>query len=253
MYAHTRRELIRDIEALGILPDDLVTIHISLKAVGPIDPEDTTGAHVMISALRYCVRDGLLLIPSHTYANIRDVPVYDVRRSEPCIGTVPRVAVELANVAYDSGDPTVIRSLHPDHSVVAFGRDAVPYTADDARSETPMPEFGSYRKLERYGGKILLIGVGLTNNTFIHAVDEYVRPWELSAPYPVTVIDYEGNRTPRITCNCHGPSSKYEKYRPCLTEAGALTFGKIGDADVVVCDAKKTFRTIAEHFDELNP
>lgn len=250
---YTQEQLIKQIEDLGITPTDLLTIHISLKSVGEIDTSEKTGAEVMIDALRYCVRDGLLLIPSHTYRNIREIPVYDVRNTKPCIGTVPWIAVQMANAAFDRGDRTIIRSLHPGHSVVAFGKTACEYVADDGRAASPMPEFGCYRKLEKRKGKILLIGVQLKNNTFIHAIDEYMMPNE-SIPYGVTVIDYLGNTTERLARNCRGPvpSAMFGRYQPCLEKSGAITYGKLGDADVIVCDAKKTFDIIVSAWNDFN-
>lgn len=245
---HTKESLTRQLQALGIVPTDLLTVHTSLKAVGSIASGKQTGADVLLDALRDCVPDGLLLIPSHTWKNIRETPVFDVRHSVPCIGTMPRVAVERANAAHLAGDSTVIRSLHPAHSVVAFGKNAEAYTYDDRFATTPMPANGSYRKLEQQGGKILLIGVGLTSNTFIHAVDEFMEPDGVSAPYPVTVIDYDGTAYHRQACNCKGPSAAYEQYRPYLEQAGALRYGKIGDADATLCDAEKTFACICDCF-----
>jgi aminoglycoside 3-N-acetyltransferase len=243
---YTQKHLVNQIEAMGIKPTDLLTIHISLKSIGEIDTSEKTSAEVVIDALRYSVRDGLLLIPSHTYSNIRKLPVFDVRTTVPCIGAVPTVAVQIANKAYDCGDKNIVRSLHPGHSVVAFGKNAYEYVADDAKAATPMPQFGSYRKLEQQNGKIMLIGVDLKNNTFIHAIDEYMEPNGVSAPYPITVIDYNGNKTERFACNCKGPSASYPKYHPYLEKSGAITYGKLGDADVILCDAKKTFDTIVE-------
>ncbi|MCQ2385593.1 MAG: AAC(3) family N-acetyltransferase [Clostridia bacterium] len=244
--------LFKQLKDSGIREDDTVTVHISLKAVGKIESEKT-GADAVLDALLAAVPRGLLLIPSHTWANVRETPVYDVRNTMPCIGTLPKIAVLRANAAVDRKDPTCIRSMHPAHSVVAFGKDAVSYTEDDKRAETPMPAFGSYRKLCQRHAKILLVGVTQVNNTFIHAVDEYMQPDGISAPYPVTAIDYEGNAVVRRVCNCHGPSHENDRYMPVLREAGAVTFGKLGEAEVMVCDARKTFDAIASVWHAFNP
>ena len=71
---YTKEQLITQIEQMGIKPSDLLTINISLKSIGKIDTSTKTGAEVVIDALRYCVRDGLLLIPAHTFSNIRQNP-----------------------------------------------------------------------------------------------------------------------------------------------------------------------------------
>lgn len=249
---YTEKQLLAQLREMGIRSTDTVTIHISLKAVGKLDTSEKTGAEVVIDALRAAVHDGLLLIPSHTYSNIREVPVYDVRHTQPCIGAVPRVAVQYANRAYDAGDTTVVRSLHPDHSVVAFGSKAYEYTADDAFAVSPMAENGCYRKLCKAGAKILLIGVGMTNNTLIHAVDEYMEGGNCNPPYPVTVIDYNGSAVLREARNARGGSSGFERYLPAIEAAGAVQYGRLGDATVMVCDAKKLFDAVASVWKDFN-
>ena len=77
------------------------------------------GADGLIDAMISYLDRGLLLIPTHTWDEVgRDNPFYDVRNSVPCIGT-------LSVVAFKRTDG--IRSLHPTHSVVAFGPDAAEY------------------------------------------------------------------------------------------------------------------------------
>ena len=241
---YTENTLLEQIKALGVRETDLLTVHTSLKSVGEIQTEGKTAAETLISALKRSVEKGLLFIPAHTYSNIRENPVFDIRNTMPCIGGVPCAAVEMANRAYDNKDTTCIRSLHVSHSVVAFGEKAKEFVADDKNAVSPVPMSGCYGKLLSMRGKILFIGTKLSNNTFIHAIDEYVQPEGMSAPYEITAIDYEGNKTLRIARNCQGPSAKYVGYESYLQAAGALVYGKIGDADCILCDAEKCFDTV---------
>lgn len=241
---YTKEKLTEQIRALGIRPDDIITVHTSLKSVGEIESRGKTTAEIFIEAAYDAVPEGLLVIPSHTYANIRQVPVFHIRETMPCIGAVPAAAVAMANQAYDRKDRSCIRSFHVSHSVVAFGKNAYEFTADDRNARTPMPYFGSYGKLKEYNARILLVGVDLHNNTFIHMIDEYAAPERLSPEYRITGIDYDGRAYERFARNCEGPSSEYPQYLPFLEAAGALSYGKIGDADVIVCDAGKTFDEI---------
>ncbi len=245
---YTQVQLLEGIKALGVKETDLLTAHTSLKSIGEIETgKAASAAETLILALKESVKKGLLFIPAHTFSNIRQTPVFDVRNTMPCIGGVPCAAVEMANRAYDRGDKTCVRSMHVSHSVVAFGEKALEYVADDVKAESPVPMFGCYGKLLSQGGKILFIGTKLSNNTFIHAIDEYVQPEGMSAPYEITAIDYEGNKTTRIARNCQGPSAKYVWYQPYLEEAGALVYGKIGDADCILCDAKKCFDVVVKN------
>ena len=250
---HTEQSLIADLQALGILPGDVITAHMSLKSVGTIDTSEKTGAEVVISALKRCVPQGLLAIPSHTYTNLVQEPVFNIRTSEPCIGAVPRVAARMASEAWDQKDRSCIRSSHPSHSVVAFGKEAYAFVKDDRLAETAFPPFGCYGKLLQMSGKILLIGVGLERNSFIHLVDEafyddYIAAGRLTPvdKFSVTVIDYDGTARACQMRTTHqpAPSRCYPQYQPLLEQAGALRYGKFGDADVIVCDARKAYDAI---------
>ena len=234
---YTEQTLTEQIRALGVKETDTLVVHTSLKAVGEIEAGEKRPAVVLIDALRAVVPNGLLLVPSFTFLNIREEgPFFDVRHTKPCIGGMPCAAVEMANEAYDKGDETVIRSLNPSHSVVAFGKNARAYVADDAKAETPFPAFGSYGKMMTEGGKILFIGAPLSTNSFIHALDEAIEPTGVHSPMDVTVTDYEGKTHARRAARCQG-SSQYPLYLPYLEEAGAVTYGKVGDADAILIDA----------------
>lgn len=245
---YTKSDLIRHIRALGISPTDTVMVHTSLKSIGVIDPEDKTTAEIYLDALRECVPDGLLLIPAHTWAVIQqDGQQFDVRTTRPNIGVVPAVAAKLAAEAVDAGRTDILRSLHPTHSVVAFGRRAAEYIAGDRTATTPAPAQGCFGQLLREQAKILLVGVNQGRNTFFHAVDEYIdTPNRLrDMPIHVTVRDYDGTVTPRILYrHSHSMSDYFMNYEAYLEQEDAVRFGRIGDALVRVCDAAKCTEAI---------
>ena len=245
---YTKSDLIRHIKALGIQPDDTIMVHTSLKSIGILDSEDKTTAEIYIDALRECVSEGLLLIPAHTWATIRENgPEFDVRTSLPCIGAVPTVAVRLAAEAVDAGRTDCIRSLHPTHSVVAFGEGAEAYIRGDAYASTPAPENGSFGKLHARKAKVLLVGVNQGRNTFFHAVDEFLDiPNRLcDTPIHPVVRDYAGNATTRtLRRHSHSMSDYFMNYEAYLEHDGAISFGRIGDALVRVCDAVRCTETI---------
>ncbi len=233
---HSIEELVLQVKAMGVEEGDLLTVHSSLKAVG----ETENRGEGVITALRRAVKDGLLLVPAHTWRDVWSEGVFDVRNSAPCIGTLPTIAVRLANQAYERGDTTVRRSLHPSHSVVAFGARAMEYIKDDERVETPLPERSSYGNLRTQGGKILLAGVDLNRNTFLHRVHEYLAT-ELLKQQDITVVDYDGRKTARKMCVTYGKHEPFLLYRERMEEAGAISYGRFGDARAILCDAKKCF------------
>jgi len=249
---HNMDSLTADLASLGIKNDDIITVHTSLKSIGELDTEKMTGADLVLDSLRYAVRDGLLLVPTHTYDEVQNTLHFDIRRSVPCIGVMPCVAAKRSNAAYDKGDKTVIRSFHPSHSLTAFGRDAREFTACDADTCTAIPMNGCYANILRHSGKILLIGVDLRRCTFIHLIDE-LRSSDIPFEYRyITATDYDGIVHPRKWCPTRGASYKYEKYRPCLDEADAIRYGKFGDAAAMLVDSVKCFDAIMKFEDEKN-
>ena len=250
----TENDLIYDIRALGIEEGDLLTVHTSLKAIGEIDGRGKSGAETVIDALRTCVSKGILMIPAHTYQNIREVPVFDIRRTMPCIGTMPCVAVEMANRAVDMGDRTCVRSMQVSHSVVAFGENAYEFVECDRYVRTRTPMSGCYGKLYYEGGKILLLGVGLNKNTYIHSIDEHFDyninghiDTKIHSALAVTVTDYDGKTWVQEEISTPGPAAAtFVRYKDALDAAGAIKYGKIGNADSMLIDAKKCFDVVME-------
>jgi len=243
---YSENDLIRDIRALGIEDGDLLTVHTSLKAIGEIDGNGKSGAETLIDALRACVQKGILMIPAHTYQNIREVPVFDIRRTMPCIGTLPCVAVEMANRAQDKGDRTCVRSMQVSHSVVAFGDGAYEFVECDRHVNTRTPMAGCYGKLYYEGGKILLLGVDLSRNTYIHAIDEHIDATVYGAT-AVTVTDYDGKSWVQEELLTKGPAAAtFVRYKEPLDAVGAIRYGKIGNADSMLIDARKCFDIVME-------
>ena len=226
---YTIEQLKEQIRAMGIRPDDTVLIHTALRSVGPVE----NGADGVIDAFCEVLTDGLFLVPTHTWANVnRENPVYDVRSTVPCIGALPTVA------AFRKDG---FRSLHPTHSITGFGKRAAAYLAGEENAGSPCPPHGAWGRLLGEKAKILLLGVGLTRNTYIHAVDEMLGlPGRLSEPISLTIIDHKG-REHQVTFRKHdqGGSEYFDNYRLPMIYCDALTFGKLGNATVGIFDTVK--------------
>ena len=108
-----RQDVEKMFDELGICPDSTVAVHTSLKSIGGIEG----GAEGLLDYYTELLPEGLLIVPTHTWAVInRDNPVYDVRESVPNIGVFPQIC---AKETFRRGN--AIRSLHPTHSVAVFG------------------------------------------------------------------------------------------------------------------------------------
>ena len=230
----TKKDIVKFLEDNGIRHDDIVAVHASLRAVGPVEG----GADGLIDAMCEYLYDGLLIIPTHTWDDvIRDKPFYDVRTTAPCIGT-------LAQVAFERRDG--VRSLHPTHSVKVFGKGAEEFVKGEEQCGSPAPAGSCLSRLYEEGGKVLLIGVGHERNTYLHSVDERLGiPDRLNKDhFVITIKDYEGNliesppfRTHFTEASDQCVSEYYPNYTEAFEYTGAVKYGKLGNATVYVCDA----------------
>lgn len=225
-----KEDLINQIKEMGIKSDDTVLIHTSFKSVGEVEG----GIDGFIDVFKEYLCEGLFIIPTHTWGSInRNNPVYDVESTVPCVGAVPTVA------AFRKDG---VRSLHPTHSVWATGKKAIEFIKGEEHAETPAPKGGCWYRLAEIGAKILLIGVGHDRNTFIHAVDEMAELDDRinQDPWDITIIDSKGNKITH-TFKCYGRTGyeNFGNFEKMFISKGVQTFGKLGNADVKVCDAKK--------------
>ncbi len=233
MYKKT--DLLNDIMKLKIDPNGTVMIHASMRAIGEIEG----GADTVLDAWMEYMKDGLLVFVTHTWEEIPygGITIYDVKASPSCVGILGEIFRKR---------PGVIRSLHPTHSVAAFGKDAVDYLSGEEHSSTPCPRAGCYGKLLDREAQIVFIGCDLTKNTFIHGVEEWNEiPDRVSseATY-LTIIDYDGNELPYTRFGhkcvaCDDVSGNYGKLEMPFETLGAIHYGNFGDAKTIVGDAVK--------------
>ena len=226
----TKADIHNFLRAAGIQPTDTVLVHTSMRAIGEVEG----GCDELIDGFVSYLTDGLFVVPTHTWGTVgRTESVYDVRTAIPCIGALPTVA------AFRKDG---VRSLHPTHSVAAFGKRAVEFVRGEEASQTPCPVGGVWARLYDENAKILLLGVLMNRNTYIHAVDEMigVEGKLREDSFPLTVLGYEGERyeIPAFHAHYSGGSAHFENYRKPLEALGAMKRTRLGNAEVSVFYAK---------------
>ena len=215
---------------MTIEPSDTIMMHSSMKAIGDVEG----GADTVLDALSEYLAEGLLVLPQHTFNTIdADNPKFYVAETQPHIGILTELFFER---------PEVKRSLHPTHSVGAIGADAEEFIAGHEHCETPAPKGSPYWKLLERKAKILLVGVDLIRNTYIHGIEEWADiPDRLTDEQQnlITVLP-DGTEIPVPSHRHIGSISRhYWKVEEILANKGAIEYAKLGDADVLVCDAER--------------
>lgn len=169
----TRDALQSHLLHLGVVPGDVLMVHASLRAVGPV----VGGASVVVQALLDALgAQGTLVAyvdfePFFSEQDIADkqdaIPVFDKR---------------IAQAARDHGVlhetmrtwPGALRSDHPDAGVVAIGAQAEWITADHP-FQYGYGEGSPFEKFVHAGGRVLMLGAPLDTITLLHYAEHMAR------------------------------------------------------------------------------
>ncbi|MFC3750203.1 AAC(3) family N-acetyltransferase [Paenibacillus sp. GCM10012306] len=229
---HTKESLMKQLQELGIDPRGTVLVHSSLKSIGQVEG----GADTVLDALSEYMSDGLLVLPTHTWAYINaDNPHFSVADSPSCVGVLPELFRKR---------PGVVRSWHPTHSVAALGTDSAEFTAGDERWDTPCARGSAWGKLLDREADIMLLGVDLRRNTFIHGIEEWLDiPGRMTDDHEDLVTVTPGGEKIAVPSRRHcglSWSEHFWKVEGVLEDGGALRRGSFGDAAVMVCGTVET-------------
>jgi aminoglycoside N3'-acetyltransferase len=257
----TRADLAQDLARLGIGQGDTVFLHSSLKSLGYVEG----GASSVIKALQDAVGpEGTLLVPTY-YLPAGTVKatcelegyVFDPRSHGTNMGRLPETF--LAEAASH-------RSVHPTHSVSAWGRHAAYLT--EAHHLAPSI-FGEGSPWQRFvgieGAKVLGLGVSMGPVTFYHVVEDALgerfpeRVWEAGS-YSLPCLDREGKRcevpvrpfAPGVAARRIDYAAREDLrdwFRAEFERAGLRVNGRVGEADAWLIPARGFFdhlHTLAE-------
>lgn len=234
---YTKQDIIGDIRKLGILSTDTLLVHTSLKKIGTTE----NGADTIIDAFCEYLDSGLLVIPGHTWADINaENPQFDVINSPVCVGVLPEIFRKRSGV---------YRSLHPTHSLLAYGRNAQQFVEGQEKFDTPCSPDSCYGELEKRDGKVMLLGVDFTRCTLVHCIEEVANvPGRLADTWEQLRVRNESGEIINVPSRRHqnANSDHYQKLESVLDHRGVLTKGKVGNSDTIVCKIKDLFRITIE-------
>ena len=261
---YNKQQLKGQLESMGLKGDETILIHSSMKAIGVVDG----GADTVLDAWMEYFKDGLLLLPTHTWKTVNaDNPVYNPYTTPSCVGLLTNMFMKRDGV---------IRSLHPTHSMSGYGKNAAEYLAGEEYNNTPCTPGGCYDRLKEVGGKVLLVGVGHERNTYIHSVEEVLNVPNRLSDMPMELVielQEESNNSGKLPpynrddgwkkhtdnklCrkvyvrkhyNAQQPhiSEDFVKLNQIFLDSGVVRKVKFGDADSLLCDAKGMFNIVRQ-------
>lgn len=238
---YTKNDLLNDIAAIGIKPDDTLMVHSSMKAIGKVDG----GADTVLDAfIEYLKDDGLLLFPTHTWGILDDKNnIFDPKTTPSCVGLLSNMFMKR---------PQVFRSLHVTHSVAALGKDAYEYVKGEEYHDSPCPRDGCWGKLYDRKAKILFLGCSMKCNTFLHGVEEWNNipdriasehslfkikmPDEMLSGKPEDKLFDRPSRRHQSKSSTN-ISFNYDRVQPLFIKSNAVITGNIGAAESFLGDA----------------
>lgn len=271
---YNKQQLKDQLESMGLKGDETILIHSSMKSIGEVDG----GADTVLDAWMEYFKDGLLLLPTHTWKTVNaDNPVYNPQTTPSCVGLLTNMFMKREGV---------IRSLHPTHSMAGYGKNAAEYLAGEEYNNTPCTPGGCYDRLKDAGGKVLLVGVGHERNTYIHSVEEVLNVPNRLSDMPMELViellkedkDNKNKKLPhynradgwkkcidsnggydnnnklcrkvyvRKHYNAQQPhiSEDFVKLNQIFLDSGVVKKVKFGDADSLLCDAKGMFNVVRQ-------
>lgn len=252
MVSYSKDDLIECLKALKINPRGTLLVHSSMKSIGEVEG----GADTVLDALSEYMQEGLLVLPTHTWAYINaENPKFYLEDSPSCIGILPELFRKR---------PGVLRAKHPTHSVAALGKDAEDFIAGYEKCDTPCSRQSPWGKLLDREATIMLLGVNLTCNTFMHGVEEWADiPGRLTTTHePLVVVLKDGTeiKVPsRRHCGLRW-SQHFWKVDDLFEKHQVMRIGRFGQAEVRCCETKPTtellFKLLAinpDLFSDNNP
>lgn len=166
-----RKTLESNLFRLGIRPGDTLFVHSSLKSIGYVEG----GANTVIEALISAVSPGGNLIvptyhmPGGTVLSVcrqANTYIFDPINHKTGMGRIPSVFLERSDIK---------RSIHPTHSVSAWGPDADVIVRDHHKADSTYGPDTPWGRLVELNGKILGIGISIAPVTFYHYLEDKVK------------------------------------------------------------------------------
>ena len=242
---YTKEDLRNCLIEMGLTGKEAIMVHSSMKSIGEVDG----GADTVVDVFMDFFQDGLFMTPTHTWDQMSaEYSVFD-RETEPaCVGIIPNVFRKREGV---------VRSLHPTHSIAAYGKNAEEFIKGEENATSPCPPGGCWDRLREIDAKILLLGVTHTRNTYIHSVDEVMEIEDRLTDEPTLMHivmpdgrqkDVQMYRHFNRTLQTGNFSEEFDKMKQAFYDLGAAKPVKFGDADCILCDAKKIFEVCKKLF-----
>lgn len=224
----TRKRLVEGLRVLGVRSNGVLLVHSSLSALGHVPG----GAPTVIGSLLELVgSEGTLVMPTHSWEWMdQGCRTFDVKGTPSCVGAITECFRSM---------PGVCRSLHPTHSVAAWGSLAELLVGGHELCQTPCGANTPYARIVEQNGQILFLGIGLEYHTLFHTVEALAEtPYLLrEEPDEFTVITGRGTRRQVVVFRHRaGIPRNFADQETTLCEMGIARRGKVRHVDCILVE-----------------
>ena len=171
----TKKRLVEDLKAIGVVPGDTIVVHSSMSKIGWVIGEETVIVEALMAAV---TEEGTLVMPAHSTGNCdprnwRNPAVPEewwdtIRKQMPPFRPEITPLRGLGRIArLFRVMPGVVRSNHPQVSCTAWGKHAREIVKEH-ELERAYSDRSPWGALYRLDSKILLLGVDHNSNTALH-------------------------------------------------------------------------------------
>jgi aminoglycoside 3-N-acetyltransferase len=169
-------DLAQFLAALGVRKGDCLLVHSAYDRFAGFTGKPLDVIRILQDSVG---REGILAMPTLPFTGTavgwaESGQVFDVRRTPSQVGLLTELFRRM---------PGVLRSVHPTHSVAAWGGRAADFVRDHHKAATPCGANSPYARLAELDGKIMLLGTGIGVLTYFHRVEEEIEPLMPFSPF----------------------------------------------------------------------
>ena len=169
-------ELVSNLKNIGIEEGDILLVHSSLKKIGFVEGGPKT---VIEALLKVISSEGTLVIPTYPLSGtmlskcLKRNYIFDYKTTHTGLGSIPSEFLKLKGI---------YRSIHPTHSISAFGKYAKEITEKHHIGNKTYGINSPWAKIIEKNGKFLGIGITLGPTTQYHYIEDF-----MSEEFPIRV------------------------------------------------------------------
>jgi aminoglycoside 3-N-acetyltransferase len=208
----------------AVKPGDVLIVHSSMKSVGRVEG----GPEAVVRALqRAATEAGTILMP--VFSAPAPDGIWRQAQTPSRTGLITETFRRM---------PGVMRSLHPTHSVAAWGRRAADFVAGHDRT-SGLGVGSPFHKAAAAGADVIMIGCRIVSCSLIHVAEAILRVpylgkvWYEGYGRTLTVIDGRGVRTECPPADVPTDSAGFTVVEEEMARRGMLGRCRLGAAECI--------------------